>query len=292
MAKKDTNVTTAFVLSGGGSLGSVQVGMLQALAAHGVEPDLLIGTSVGALNAAYLAGHGLGEESLDELARTWLGLRSHDVFPIAPFRLGLAAVGRVESLCSNGPLRRLIRTHLTFDLLEDAPVPLHVVTTELRSGKEVLLSRGDAVDAVLASAAIPAVFPSVDIEGNTLVDGGIADNAALSQAIELGADRIYVLPTGYPCDLTRRPRTPLSAAVHALTLLIQQRLIIDVEHYSSQVDIRVMPPLCPLDVSSVDFRHTGHLIDDSRAATAGWLQSHDVRSDDPGRILALHTHHH
>lgn len=292
MAKRKTKVTTAFVLSGGGSLGSVQVGMLQALAAHGIEPDLLIGTSVGALNAAYVAGHGMSEESLDQLAQTWFGLRTRDVFPIDPIRLGLAAVGRVESLCTNGPVRRLIRSHLAFDRLEDAPIPLHVVTTELKSGREVLLSKGDAVEAVLASAAIPAVFPSVEIDGRPLVDGGIADNAALSQAIDLGADRIYVLPTGYPCDLTRRPRTPLSTAVHALTLLIQQRLIVDVDRYKDLVDIRVMPPLCPLDVSSVDFGHTGRLIDDSRAATAGWLQSNDVRSDDPARILSLHTHHH
>lgn len=292
MATKKKHVTTAYVLSGGGSLGSVQVGMLQALTAHGVEPDLLIGTSVGALNAAYLAGHGVSEQSLDHLARTWLRLRTRDVFPIEPIRLGLAAIGRVESLCSNGPLRRLIHSHLSFERLEDSPIPLHVVATELQSGKEVLLSEGDAVDAVLASAAIPAVFPSVEIDGRVLVDGGIADNAALSQAIDLGAERIYVLPTGYPCDLTKRPRTPLSTAVHALTLLIQQRLIIDVEHYHDKVDIRVMPPLCPLDVSSVDFAHTGHLIDSSRAATAGWLQSNDERSDDPGRILALHTHRH
>lgn len=292
MAKKNQMPTTAFVLSGGGSLGSVQVGMLQALEAHGVQPDLLIGTSVGALNAAFIAGNGLSEESLDRLSRTWLGLRSRDVFPIEPIRLGLAAVGRVESLCSNGPLRRLIKNHLAFERLEDAPIPIHVVATELRSGKEVLLSEGDAADAVLASAAIPAVFPSVEVDGRPLVDGGIADNAALSQAMELGAERIYVLPTGYPCDLTRRPRTPLSSAVHALTLLIQQRLIVDIEHYSSRVDIRVMPPLCPLDVSSIEFGHTGRLIDDSRAATAGWLQAHDSPSEDPGRILALHTHHH
>lgn len=292
MSTKNPKTTTAFVLSGGGSLGSVQVGMLQALQAHGVTPDLLIGTSVGALNAAFLAGHGVTEKSLDALSRTWLRLRTRDVFPIDPLRLGLAAIGRAESLCSNGPLRHLISDHLAFERLEDAPIPVHVVTTELKSGKEVLLSKGNALDAVLASAAIPAVFPSVEIDGRILVDGGIADNAALSQAIELGAERIYVLPTGYPCDLTKRPRTPLATAVHSLTLLIQQRLIVDIEHYRDRVDIRVMPPLCPLDVSSIDFGSTGRLIDDSRAATAGWLQSHDERSEDPGRILALHTHRH
>src|SRR5687767_7164423 len=99
-------MTTAFVLSGGGSLGAVQVGMLQALTARGVEPDLLVGTSVGALNAAYIGGHGASDRSLEELAGIWAGLRRRDVFPLQPARLGAAIVGWAPSLCPNGALRR------------------------------------------------------------------------------------------------------------------------------------------------------------------------------------------
>src|SRR5919107_992628 len=113
-------MVTAFVLSGGGSLGAVQVGMLQALAARGTEPDLLIGTSAGALNAAYVAGHGMGAVALDDLAGIWSGLRRRDVFPLQPARLGAAAVGRAPSLCPNDSLRRLIGDHIPFDQLEDA----------------------------------------------------------------------------------------------------------------------------------------------------------------------------
>src|SRR6185437_1518512 len=161
-------MVTAFVLSGGGSLGAVQVGMLQALAARGVEPDLLIGTSAGALNAGFVAGHGTSAAALDELAAIWAGLRRRDLFPLLPARLGAAAVGRAPSLCPNGSLRRLIEQHLVFDKLEDAAIPLHVVATDVRSGEEVVLSAGDPVDAILASAAIPAVFPSVRIDGRDL----------------------------------------------------------------------------------------------------------------------------
>jgi NTE family protein len=283
-------VTTAFVLSGGGSLGAVQVGMLQALTAEGVEPDLLIGTSAGALNAGYLGGRGTGAAALDRLARIWSGLRRRDVFPLQPARLGAAALGRARSLCPNGALRRLIGEHVAFDRIEQATIPLHVVTTDVRSGEEVVLSSGDPIEAILASAAIPAVFPSVRIGDRDLVDGGIADNAAVSQAVALGADVVYVLPTGYACALVDAPSSPLSSALQALTLLIEQRLILEVAHFADRADIRVVPPLCPLSVSSTDFRHGAELVERARTATERWLDEGGPRPSHPERFLALHGH--
>lgn len=283
-------MTTAFVLSGGGSLGAIQVGMLQALAARGVEPDLLVGTSAGALNAAFVAGHGLREDSLDELERIWTGLRRKDVFPIEPVRAIVAAAGGAPSLCSAGPLRRLVERHVTHERLEDAPIPLRVVTTDVCSGEEVVLTSGDTIDAVTASAAIPAVFPAVEIDGRHLVDGGVANNAAVSEAVLAGADRIYVLPSGYACALEEPPTTTLSTAVQAITFLIEQRLILEVGHYADQVDIRVLPPLCPLKVSSADFRHARRLIERARDASGRWLQEDGGRRTHPERFLSLHTH--
>jgi NTE family protein len=283
-------MVTAFVLSGGGSLGAVQVGMLQALAAQGVEPDLLIGTSAGALNAGYVAGRGTSTAALDDLAGDRAGLRRRDVFPLQPARLGAAAVGRAPSLCPNGSLRRLIAEHVAFDRLEHAAIPLHVVTTDVRSGEEVVLSAGDPVDAILASAAIPAVFPSVRIDDRDLIDGGVADNAAVSQAVALGSDVVYVLPTGYACALDEAPSSPLSSALQALTLLIEQRLILEVAHYAERTDIRVLPPLCPLSVSSTDFRHGALLVERARTATGRWLDEGGPRLAHPERFLSLHRH--
>ncbi|MGH9084262.1 MAG: patatin-like phospholipase family protein [Acidimicrobiales bacterium] len=290
-------MTTAFVLSGGGSLGAVQVGMLQALAARGVAPDLLVGTSAGALNAGYVAGHGLTSSSLDDLAAIWTGLRRRDVFPLHAGRLAAAAVGRAPSLCANEPLRRLIERNVGLDRIEDATIPLHVVATDVRNGDEVVLSAGDATDAILASAAIPAVFPAVRVGDRHLVDGGVADNAAVSQAVALGADVVYVLPTGYACALPAPPATPLSSAMHALTLLIEQRLVLEVAHLAERVDIRVLPPLCPLSVSSTDFGQAALLIERSRTATARWLDQDGPSLAHPERFLSLHhhsftTHHH
>ena len=75
-------MTTAFVLSGGGSLGAVQVGMLRALSERNITPDLVVGTSAGALNAVFVAEHGTGPAALDRLAEIWTGLRRDDVFPV------------------------------------------------------------------------------------------------------------------------------------------------------------------------------------------------------------------
>lgn len=283
-------MTTAFVLSGGGSLGGVQVGMLQALVARGIEPDFLVGTSAGALNAAYVAGHGFTPAALDELAGVWQRLRRHDVFPFDPARHVLALAGARPSLCSADALRRLVATHLVCDRLEDTRIPVHVIATEVLSGLDVVLSHGDATTAVLASAAIPAIFPTVRIDDVDLFDGGVANNTPLSHAIALGADRIVVLPTGVACSLDSAPSTALAAAVHALTLLVQQRLVLEVAARQNDVDLVVLPPLCPLSVSSVDFRHAAELIGRAEQASGRWLDDGGHLRPHPERFLSLHRH--
>jgi NTE family protein len=283
-------MTTAFVLSGGGSLGAVQVGMLQTLADRGLEPDLLVGSSAGALNAAFVAGRGFSPDTLADLAQIWRGLRRQDVFPFAPHRHLLALAGARPSLCSANGLRRLIATHLDFARLEDTRVPVHVVATDVLSGKEVLLSTGDPAPAVLASASIPAVLPSVEIDGQVLFDGGVADNTPISQAITLGADRIVVLPAGVACALEAPPRSALSTAIHAITLLIEQRLVLEVAAYHEQVEMIVLPPLCPLAVSSTDFRHADELMTRARRASHQWLDEGGAHRAHPEQFMSLHTH--
>jgi NTE family protein len=283
-------VTTAFVLSGGGSLGAVQVGMMQALTANGVTPDFLVGTSAGAVNAAFVAGRETGVGALDELADVWTSLRRADVFPLQAARLAAAAVGRARSLCSPDPLRQVIETHIDYEAIEHASVPLYLVATDVLSGAEVVLSEGPAVDAVLASAAIPAVFPSVRFGGRVLVDGGIANNAAVSVAVGLGADVIYVLPTGYTCALQSPPSSPLASALHALTLLIEQRLVVEVGYLADAADIRVLPPLCPLSIQSTEFRFARVLIDQAREASHRWLDQGGPALPRQERFLSLHGH--
>jgi NTE family protein len=129
-------------------------------------------------------------------------------------------------------------------------------------------------------------------DGRTLVDGGLANNAAISQAIALGADRIYVLPTGYACALPAPPTRPLAVAVQALSLLVQRRLVADVALYADQVDLVVLPPLCPLQISAVDFRHAAELSRRAHDSAARWLDSGAAYRPRPERVLGLHGHQH
>ena len=283
-------MTTAFVLSGGGSLGAVQVGMLAALHERGFRPDFLVGTSVGSLNAAYLAAHGFEMATVDRLANVWRRLRRSDVFPFDPLRQAMALTGHRPSLCSRRPLRRLIESNLPISDLLDARITLHVVTTDVMSGEEVLLSSGDATSAILASAAIPAVFAPVQREDRLLMDGGIANNAAVSQAIALGAERIVVLAAGFACARTVPPATPLAAATHALTLLIEQRLIVEIAKLSDRAEIFVLPPLCPLSVSPINFTAANKLISRAHRAAGKWLDTGRHHLPRPERFLSLHRH--
>jgi NTE family protein len=260
---------TAFVFAGGGSLGAVQVGMLQALTERGECPDFVVGASAGAINAAYFAAHPdrRGADALDAL---WRGLKRRDVMPMR-LRDILRVAMRRDHLADPGGLRRLLERHLPYRRLEEASIPLHAVATDLASGRETLLSKGSVIDAVMASAAIPGVFPPVRIDGRELIDGGVANNTPISSALALGATRIVVLPTGFACAMRRVPGSAIGRALHALSMLISRQLMHDIERYRSSAALHVVPPLCPVDTSPYDYSACGKLIDRARASTRLWI---------------------
>ena len=290
---------TAFVLTGGGSLGAIQVGMIAALHDHGIEPDLLIGTSVGAINAAYLAGPGRWSDRVDELAVLWRGMRRTDIFVLSPRRWVRAATGGDSSLFSGDPLRQLLSTHLGYSAFEHAQRQLAVTATDLVTGAPLVLTSGPVMDAVAASAAVPGLLPPVERNGRTLVDGAVGHPRSLAFADQCGVDDIYLLPAGYPCAADP-PQGALAVALTALTLLLHRQLIDEVEGYAGRARLHVAPPLCPLAVSPADFSRADELIERARDATSGWLD-HEDRPDQgaahpaghgsPARDLALHGRH-
>ncbi|MFI6096540.1 patatin-like phospholipase family protein [Lentzea sp. NPDC051213] len=263
-------MATAFVFAGGGSLGAVEAGMLAALIDADVRPDLVVGTSVGAANALWFATR---PSDVDGLKRRWITLDRKDVFPIRLVRGVLGLLGLRDHLVPNSALRRVLRASLGDIDLTGTQIPAHVGATDVLSGAEVLLSSGNAVDAVLASTAIPAVFPPMLIGDRYLVDGGAVNNNPVSHAVDLGADAVWVLPTGYACALTEPPRGALAVALQALTLLVNHRLALDVEHYRDIVALRVVPSLCPLRVSPGDFSRARELIEAAQASTREWLDA-------------------
>ena len=272
-------MTTAFVLSGGASLGSIQAGMLEALYERGIRPDLIIGTSAGALNGAFIAERPQTVETARELGEVWRGLKRGQVFPVNPLTGALGFLGARSHLVPDSGLRRLIRRHAVAERLEETYVPLHVIATDVLRGEDVRLSEGPLVDAVMASAAIPGILPAVEWDGRHLIDGGVANNTPISHALELGADEVYVLPTGSPCELHEAPRGALAMLVYATGLLVGGRLAHEVATLGEMADITVLPPPCPLSVQPTDFDQADMLIARARADARMFLDRRERRRD-------------
>jgi NTE family protein len=276
----------AFVLSGGASLGAVQVGMLHALYERGITPQLVVGTSAGAINGAFIASRSQTVETASELAGIWRTVRRGQVFPLNPLSGFLGFVGSRDHLVPSSGLRKLVAEYSQHPRLEQMPIEFHVVAVDVVTGEELLLSRGPTVDAVMASGAIPAVLAPVAWEERLLMDGGVANNTPISHAVELGAREIYVLPSGHSCALEQPPSSALGMALHALTLLTQSRLIADVELHRDNAKLVVLPPPCPLGIQPIDFGHADELIERSLADGRAFLD----RGGAEGPTIRMHMH--
>jgi NTE family protein len=278
---------TAFVFTGGGSLGAIQVGMLRTLLAYDVLPDFVVGSSVGAINASYFAA-APNADGVAALARIWSGLRRSDVFPFTLVN-AFGLLRHPTHLVDPIGLRQLIETNLPYRRLEDASLPLHIMATN-QQGQPVRLSAGPAVEAILASAAIPGVFPPVEIAGEALMDGAIAANTPLRLAVELGASRIVILPTGYACALHEPPRRAVAKALHAVTLLINWQLMHELETISPNIEVHLVPTLCPLAVSPFDFSAAPQLIERAAESAKKWIEEGGLTRQARPQELAPHRH--
>jgi len=279
-------VTTAFVLSGGSNLGAAQVGMLKALFGAGIVPSSVVGTSVGAINAAAIAGNPT-MDGVAHLEQIWLGLGRANIFPFHPLRGFLGFIGKRDSLFSSHALRQVVESNLGFRRLEDAKIPISVVATEIRTGAEMVFSSGPAVDRIMASAAIPGIFPAVTIDGEQYMDGGVADNTPISPPISDGADTVYVLSSGSACGLSKAPRSALGIALQALAVLVQKRVWQEVTQYSGVCQMYVVPPLCPIQINPLDFSRSREIMTQSYESTQRWLAA---GAPSAIHLLKPHTH--
>ncbi len=169
-------------------------------------------------------------------------------------------------------------------------MPIHVVATDILSAETVVLSKGPACDAILASAAIPAAFAPVQWSDLFLADGAISSNTPVRVAVSQGAKRLIILPTGYACARQTPPTGAVASALHALTLLIARQLISELEHLPPEIDYHVLPPLCPLDGSPYDFSHTDELITRAIESTDEWIDGGGLEVPRTHAQLGLHKH--
>jgi uncharacterized protein (TIRG00374 family) len=261
----------AFVLSGGGSLWAVQVGLLRALLEADISLDLVVGTSTGALNGPFLVGH-LDLVDIAALEKLWHLIHRLDVFRISPRHLMRGTFGSQNHLFSQLGMRSLnVRADLGFSRLEEAAIPIRVVTTDLFSGDPVVLSEGDTIEALVANAAAPGVFSPVEIGGWTLADGGVVANLPIRQALELGATRVSVLPAIFD-GLTSVPRCALDMMQHSTMIATAVLALGELEQASESGDVHVLP-LPAYEVPSMfDFDGTSALIESAYASGAAWLR--------------------
>jgi NTE family protein len=279
---------TAFVFAGGGSFGAIQVGMLHSLATHGVTADMVVGSSVGALNGAFYAGDPT-PGGTERLGKIWRGLTRHDVFPVT-WRTMVGFLWRRDFLIPHDGIRKLIDDHIPYRNLQDAKLPLHIVATDIITGDSVVLSEGSTAEAIVASTAIPGAFSPVLYRNRYLADGAISSNTPIRVAVQKGATRLIVLPTGHACATDAPPVGAVANALHALTLLISRQLVSELEGLDPSIEYYVVPPLCPLVGSPYDFTRTADHIERAIRATDAWLAQSGLQQGNIPDEMRPHSH--
>ncbi|WP_221324206.1 patatin-like phospholipase family protein [Actinoplanes sp. L3-i22] len=230
----------AFVLGGGGVLGAVEVGMLRALFRAGFRPDVVVGTSIGAVNGALVAAEP-GEAVTDRLVRLWASPEAAAVYGDSIGRQLRRFAARTH-LHSPLPLRRLLEGELgeaaTFG---DLKVPFHCCAASIERAAEHWFDSGPLVDAVLASSAVPGLLPPMEIGGEHFVDGGIVNSIPISEAVRLGARLIFVLQVGRVERPLAVPRRPWEVAQVAFEIARRHRFARDMATLPTGVRVHVLP---------------------------------------------------
>lgn len=230
---------SAFVLGGGGVLGAAEVGMLRALLEAGIEPDLVLGSSVGAVNGAAIAS----EPTLDRVGRladVWQGITTDDTFGGSLFgRLATLARSRTH-IHSSEPLRRLLATELP-PTFEQLVVPFQCVAASIERAGARWFDAGPLIEAILASSAVPGLLPPVEIEGEHHFDGGLVHSIPIGRAVELGARTIYVLQVGRIETPLHPPQWPWEVGLVAFEIGRRHRFVDDMSRLPEGVEVHVLP---------------------------------------------------
>jgi NTE family protein len=253
--------------------------MLQVLTEHGFRPDRIYGSSVGAVNGVVFAADPT-RRGVERMTEIWRGLTRDDIYPQGRLHGPWLYLQQRDSVYPNSGLRKVIEDGIDFERLEDALIPVEVVATSLTDGQERWFTYGSAMDAVLASTAVPAIFPPVEIDGERFIDGGVVNNVPIRRAIESGATRIVVLLCGTPVYSPSSPRRPVEAMLTALLISIHSRFARDMAQLPPGVEVIV----CSGEQGGVrdfdDFSTTESLIAQGRAEASEIVRRYGL--GDPG----------
>ncbi|MGY1726358.1 patatin-like phospholipase family protein [Geodermatophilus sp. SYSU D01062] len=266
---------TAFVLGGGGVLGAAEVGMLQALLERGVRPDLVVGTSVGAINGAVVAADPT-PAAVDRLRAVWQELASRRVFAGSVLgRVGTLVRTRTH-LHPREPLREMLEDALPVRTFEELRVPFQCVAASIERAAEHWFTDGDLVDAVLASCAVPGLLPPVEIDGEHYLDGGLVHSIPVGRAVTLGAATVHVLHVGRIDRPLSPPSRPWEVATVAFEIARRHRFTADLASLPEGVTVHVLPagdpdPPGAANLRYRDFSGVPARIERARAAAGEYL---------------------
>ena len=232
---------TAFVLGGGGVLGAVEVGMLRALAEADITPDIILGTSVGALNGALVAAHP-GPGVIDRLIALWeSAAEGKEVYGDGAVRQMTRVVRTGTHLHSAKPLRARLEQELDDITFDELPIPFQCCAASIERAAEHWFTEGRVVDAVVASAAVPGLLRPARVGDEHYLDGGIVNSIPVGRAVEVGADRIFVLQVGRVDRPLRPPRKPWEVARVSFEIARRHRFHREMAALPDNVTAHVLP---------------------------------------------------
>ncbi len=276
-------MTTAFVLGGGGRWGAVEVGMIRALDEVGIVPDLILGTSIGAFNGAVIADYP-GYEGVERLTGLWEEMTGADLFQTGFFDRAVRVATLKPAIHETSELRALIEHAIHPDTrIEDLEIPFQCVAASIENTTERWFDKGNLVEAVLASSAVPALFPPVEIDGEHFYDGGLVDSVPLDRAVELGADIVYVLQVGRIESPLRVPERLYEAALISFEIARRHRFTTTMRNLPDGVDVHLLPTGSPVawdDRSQLKWKDTGGIED--RMTTAYYATLEYLQEDQEG----------
>lgn len=271
---------TAFVLGGGGVLGACEVGMLKALLEHGVRPDIVVGTSIGALNGAFVAADPQ-PAAARRLESLWRDMVAGEVFSGSLLRRAGTLARTRTHLHPFGPLRRMLRDSLPVERIEELTVPFQCVAASIERAAEHWFTEGPLADAVLASCAVPGLLAPVRIGDEHFLDGGLVHSIPVGRAVALGATTVYVLQVGRVEQPLDPPRRPWEVGLVAFEIARRHRFATDMASIPEGVTVHVLPvgDEPPRYDSRAalryrDLRSVGSRVDRAYAATSAYLSEH------------------
>lgn len=266
----------AYVFGGGGAYGAVQMGMIRALHETDLRPDLVVGTSVGSLNGIMIAAD--PDHGPQVLADLWPQIERRDVFPGNMLTQAISAGANRPYLFNPGPLTELLAAHVPVGRIEDLPMPYVAVATDLDTGERVEMDSGDVRSALLASSAIPGVFPWVERDGRRLVDGGLVSNVPIEVAYARGAKSVVVLDCGRFGMEGRWAESLIAVVIQAVQIASRQQVVRDLQ-VAEEIPLVYLPAPEQIASSMLDFRFTEQLAADAYADTSSMLSALSLHTD-------------